>query len=371
MKKPLNKKTKKKSGKKFSFFKGNLKDWGKAIIIALAVLLFVRIFITRALTVSDSRMEKTILAGDYLYINKLKYGVRIPFTLLSIPFTDLTIPFTNIPSYLEWIQIPYTRLPGFSDISRNDLLVINYPFEEDKPIDCKTVLVKRCIALPGDTIQIFDKKIFINNNILPDDSNTVVFRYRLVTKEGIIPDKSFFDKYEISCFVNVSNRVYDINITPAQCEKLLQDTIFVHDIRLMRLDKAMLSHLFFPSNNNFSWNADYFGPLVIPKKESTAKITLQNLALYKKIIEVFENNKLEIENNKIFINDAETDRYTFKKNYYFVIDDNRDEARDSRYWGFLPEDHIIGSASFVWFSIDLNKSGLSSIRWSRMFKNLN
>src|SRR3989339_171479 len=368
MKKPQNKKNIKKSSKKISFFKGSFKDWSKAIIIALVVLLFVRIFITRALTVSDSRMEKTVLAGDYLYINKLKYGVRIPITPLSIPFTDLTIPFTHAPSYLDWIQIPYLRLPGFSDIGRNDLLVVNNPFEQDKPIDCKITLVKRCIALPGDTLQIFDKKIFINNQIHQDDSNTVVFRYRFVTKDRKIPDKNFLEKYGISNTFNISERVYDINITPAQSDKLLEDTNIVHDVRLMRLEKEILSHLFFPSNNKYNWNADYFGPLTIPKKETTVKITLQNIPLYRKIIETYENNKLEIENNKIFINDAETDRYTFKQNYYFVIDDNRDEARDSRYWGFLPEDHIIGSASFVWFSIDLNKSGLSSIRWSRIFK---
>ncbi|MBI5219441.1 MAG: signal peptidase I [Bacteroidia bacterium] len=358
----------KNAGKK-SDRKKSLKDWLNAVLIALLILLFFRIFIGQSVTIPSSRMEKSVMTGDHLFINKLKYGTRLPITLLTIPFTDNTIPFTEAPSYLGWIQLPYFRLPGFSKIKRNDLVAFNYPYENDVPVDFKTVYVKRCIALPGDSLIIYNKNIFINQIQLQTDSENVQYRYRVVVKKGKSPGKDFWGKYEISEGGFITDYVYDYNITLKNAARIEKDSM-ITDVRLLRQNPGQSSKIYFPNDAFFNWNPDYFGPVKIPRAKDTLSLSIKNLPVYRRIIEVYEKNKMEVSDEKILINDAETYSYVVKQNYYFVLDDNRDDAKDSRYWGFLPEDHIIGKASFVWFSFDKNKSGFGNIRWSRFFKSL-
>jgi signal peptidase I len=361
-----------KSPKKGSGKKGGkrpIKEWIKAVLIALLIFLFFKIFMGQSITVQSSRMEKTIYNGDHIFINKLALGARMPITLLSFPFTDNTMPFSSIPSFLDWIQLPCMRIPGYSSIKRNDLLVFNYPYENDVPIDMKTAYVKRCMGLPGDSMRIYDKKVFLNNKELPVDSACIQYRYRVVTKKGTAPLKTFWEKFEIYEGGFVTNQVYDFIISLKNAALLEKDSL-ITDVRTLKLDNEQASKIYFPNDLEYRWNLDYFGPIRVPEKNDTIKLTKNNIAVYKRIIETYEKNKLVIEGNRIMINDVESFQYVFKQNYYFVLDDNRDDAKDSRYWGFLPEDHIIGKASFVWFSFAANKSGFNKVRWSRIFKGL-
>lgn len=361
--KPKKKPAGKKGGRK------SLREWLKAIVIALLILFIFKTFIGQSITVQSSRMEKSVYNGDHIYINKLALGARLPLTLLSIPFTDNTLPFTSIPSYFDWIELPCFRIPGYSDVKRNDLLVFNYPYENDVPIDMKTQYVKRCMGLPGDSIRIYDKKVFLNNKELSVDSSNIQYRFRVVTKKGTAPLKTFWDKFEICEGGFVTNQVYDFIISLKNAALLEKDSM-ITNVRSLKLDNEQASKIYFPNDITYRWNLDYFGPVRVPKKNDTIAITLKNLPVFRRIIETYEKNKLIIEENRIMINDVEAIKYIFKQNYYFVLDDNRDDAKDSRYWGFLPEDHIIGKASFVWFSFAKNKSGFSKVRWSRIFKGL-
>lgn len=361
--KPKKKPAGKKGGRR------SLKDWAKAVFIALLILLVYRTFIGQSFTVSSSRMEKTILSGDHIYINKLSLGARMPVTLLSVPFTDNTLPFSGIPSFLDWITLPVMRVPGFSHVKHNDMLVFNYPFENDVPTDMKSRYVKRCVALPGDSIRIYNKTVFLNNMQVAVDSQAQQFRYRVVFNDSVTIDNSFWDAYDINEGNIMAERVYDCDITLHQAAVLEKDSN-IANVRPMKLDNEKSSKIYFPNDDNYRWNTDYFGPVKIPRENDTALLTIKNLPLYRRIIETYEKNKIEVINNRILINDTETKFYVFKQNYYFVLDDNRDNAKDSRFWGFLPEDHIIGKASFVWFSFNKVRGGSGKIRWNRIFKGL-
>lgn len=363
IKKTVKKSLGKKSGHK------SAKDWVKAIVIALLLLLVFRTFIGQSFTVTSSRMEKAVMSGDHVYINKLSLGARMPVTILTIPFTENTLPFSSIPSFFDWITLPVMRIPGYSHVKHNDMLVFNYPYENDVPVDMKTRYVKRCVALSGDSIRIYNKTIFLNNVQIQSDSNNIQFRYRIVFKKGSIVTDKFWEKYNINEGNLSAERVYDCDVTLNQAYTLEQDSM-ITDVRPLKLDKDQGSTIYFPNNEKFNWNTDFFGPVKVPKKKDSVLLTIKNIPIYRRIIETYEKNKLEVTDKQIMINDVETRYYVFKQNYYFVLDDNRDDAKDSRFWGFLPEDHIIGKASFIWFSFNNSKSGSGKVRWNRIFKRL-
>ncbi|MGQ9848077.1 MAG: signal peptidase I [Bacteroidales bacterium] len=344
--------------KKSTIFFSN--SWIKAFFIALAILWIIRTFLFEFAIVNDNKMENSLYPGDIIYINKLTPGPRMPITLLSIPFFGNKFPFTTIPSYIDLIELPYFRI-NIKNIKRNDIIAFNYPIESDPPIDKKTVLFKRCIALPGDTLNIHDKKIFINNLLLSDNPNCK-FRYRLVSTAPL--DSTFFAKYQISeHFYIAKPNIYDIHTTKNFADSIAKDSLIkkIHILKILDLPKFTK---IFPYSPYFSWSTDYFGTIIIPKKGDKITLTSKNIYFYKDIIEKYENNNLEIIQDTIFkINNNITKVYCFKYNYYFVLDDNRDCAKDSRYWGFLPETHIIGKAAFVLFNVG-SKS-------SRFFKLLN
>ncbi len=336
-----------------------LKKWIRAIIIALFLVLFIRVFIFESYIVKNDNMSKTIEKGDYVFVNKLSFGARFPVTILTFPFIK------NL--YVDWIQIPYFRIPGFSNIKHNDIIAINYPLQFDLPIDKRKIIFARCVALPGDTIEFNEKKIVCPKKNIDKNIKTLKFVYRVVTN-GTLLDSLKLAEINIFNYKTIyNNKVFDLFATNKQIAEIKKMSN-VKNIRKLQDYKGEKTTYIFPQSDFFAWNKDNFGPLQIPQKGDTVYLNYKNIDLYKNIIDNYENNNLEIYNQKIYINDKETQKYIVKQNYYFVVGDNRDNANDSRYWGFLPESHIIGKASFVWISYDRNRS---KIRWNRIFKTIN
>lgn len=344
----MKKANKRVSSKKNKFTK---QEWLKAFIIALLLILLLRVFAFQFYVMPDSKMESTLYTGDYIIINKLSFGAR-----LTIPFFNDTID----------NSFKYFRFFGFSDISRNDIVLFNYPAESGVSVSNKALLLKRCVAIPSDTLNIVDKKVFVNGTCV-DLLNNNKYRYRITSKKELTDD--FYNKYLINEGGNIdSSLVYDFFINKKTAEELLKDSL-IKKVYLIKLQRNAKSNLFFPQSKNFNWNLDYFGPILVPAKGKSINLNLSNLDIYRNIIEVYENNKLEIKDKKIFINDSLATKYTFKKDYYFMLDDNRDNGKDSRYWGFVPESYVIGKASFVLFSIGSNNKEKYFI-WNRIFKML-
>lgn len=350
--------------KKKSFFK----DWIKAIIIALILLWLSSVFIIQIYPVSGSFMSSTLVPGDFIVVNKLKYGPRFPVTPLSLPLIGDKMPFSGKNNYLDWIQLPGYRLPGFSEPKHNDIVFFNYPQESEKPIDRRTRYAKRCIGLPGDTIKIDKKKVFVNQKPAPL-SEHMQFAYRVIAKPKSI-NRELLRNLNISEGNLVSDAgVYRLYLTDKQADTISK-LPFVNQIRIETSERGFGEPLVFPQHPSIAWNLDNFGPVIVPGKNISIKLNHKNIAIYKQLI-VLEKNNVETEGNKIVINGAETSEYTFKSNYYFVIDDNRDNSKDSRYWGFLPENHIIGKTNLIAFSLNKRNEGLSLIRWKRFFKKIN
>lgn len=288
--------------------------------------------------VTDSRMEGNIHNGDRILVNKLKLGARLPITLLSVPFTQKL--------WLEAIQLPYLRLPGLRNVRRNDKIVFNYPRESDKPIDKKTMMVKRCIALPGDTLLVENKEVFINS-VLLDCGQNIEFLYRVVS-DGTMLDYDILKDYHIADIKMVADiGIFDLIMSTETAETILSEPI-IRSVRELKLIRGNTSREYFPASGFFNWNRDFFGPLVVPKKGVTAFVNHRNIYLYKRIIEVFEGKEVIAKLEDVYINGEKINEYTFEKDYYFVLDDNRDNSNDSRQWGFVPKDHIIGVAGIKW-----------------------
>jgi signal peptidase I len=339
-----------------------LREWLRILLIAIGALWLLRVFVMQSYMVPDTRMEKNLLQGDYVLITKTGFGARLPITVLSIPFLDQYLPFTTVNSWVDWIQLPVMRMPGFTDIEKGDLLLINYPLINDVPLDKKDMVLKRCIGLPGDTIAITDKKIFLNGILFPDPPGTK-YRYRVVGTGPL--SAGFLKKLGITEGALLAPpAVYDLYIDRITAEILQKDTT-IRQATPVKMARGLASIPYFPLIENFGWNLDYFGPLYIPAKGDTLHINLNNIALYKKIIEVYEENTVTIGPDTVLINDKPAPWYIVRKNYYFVMDDNRDLGRDRRNWGFLPEDHIVGKAAMIWFSY-----GPEGFRWDRTMKTI-
>ncbi|MCK9423072.1 MAG: signal peptidase I [Bacteroidales bacterium] len=380
-----------------------LREWVDAIIFAVIAASIIRIFLIEAYTIPTSSMEKTLLVGDYLFVSKVSFGPKVPNTPIAFPFVHHTLPLTeSTKSYLEWIKLPYYRFPGLSDIKNMDVVVFNYPdgdtlssklqsnvsyyqlvrqFGRDavwnnkeyfgeiiaRPVDKRENFIKRCIGIPGDTITIIDRTVLINGK--PEQNpGKRQFKYVLKTDGSPINQKNF-EKLDITEKITTDNNgIYELTLSDAAIEKLRQYSNVV-SIQPVCMPKGSWTPDIFPFDSAYRWNVDNFGPLWIPKKGVTIPIDLVNINLYKRIIGVFEGNDLKIRDGKIFINGKESRNYTFKMNYYWMMGDNRHNSMDSRYWGFVPEDHIVGKAVFVWLSLDPDKSLLDGkIRWSKLLR---
>ncbi|MCX6286080.1 MAG: signal peptidase I [Bacteroidetes bacterium] len=379
-----------------------VREWTDAIIFAVIAASIIRIFFFEAYTIPTSSMEKTLLVGDYLFVSKVSFGPKVPNTPLSFPFVHHTLPLTeSTKSYLEWIRLPYYRFPGLSSIKNMDVVVFNYPdgdtlstklqstmsyyqlvrqYGRDavwnnkqsigdiiaRPVDKRENFIKRCVGIPGDSIQIIDRKVFING-IEEQNPGNRQFKY-IVRTDGNPINTRNLEKLGITEPPQIyNNGDYELTLSDESLEGIRQFSN-VKSIEPVITPKGFWDPNIFPFDSTHRWNVDNFGPIWVPKAGMTVKINSTTIMLYKRIIDVFEGNDLQIHDGKIFINGKESDSYTFRMNYYWMMGDNRHNSMDSRYWGFVPEDHVVGKASFVWLSIDPNKSLFDGkIRWSKLF----
>ena len=386
--------------------KSATREWIDAIIFAVIAASIIRIFLIEAYTIPTSSMEKTLLVGDYLFVSKLSYGPKVPNTPIAFPFVHHTLPLTETTkSYLEWIKLPYYRFPGMAKVKSMDVVVFNYPdgdtlstkFQSNmsyyqlvrqfgrsavwnnkeyfgdiiaRPVDKRENFIKRCIGTGGDTVRIVNRVVYINGK--PEQNpGKRQFKYLVKTNGDPINQKNF-EKLDITETPQIYNDgTYELTLSDQAIEKLRQYSNVV-SIEPMIITSDYWDPNLFPYDSAYRWNVDNFGPIWVPKAGVTIPINMSNLSLYQRIIEVFEGNKLVIKDGKIFINGKEAKEYTFKMDYYWMMGDNRHNSMDSRYWGFVPQDHIVGKAVFVWLSLDPNKSIFDGkIRWSKLFRFVN
>lgn len=364
-------------------------EWTSSILFAIVAATIVHTYFIQPFTIPSSSLEKSLLVGDFLFVSKFHYGARVPMTTVAAPMVHDTIPKLGIKSYLfddhkgsnSWknkLQLPYLRLPGFEDIKRNDIVVFNQPadtlldmndFHPDrnyyKPIDKKTNLVKRCVGIAGDTLEVRDGFVYINGkkNELPDRAH-LQFSYFVQPKTNQFNPKFLKDRYDITDgfgIINEQNTYYFSAISDEALAKF-KNHPNVASITPNIKEKGVRDPNVFPHDPNYNWNIDQFGPLYIPEEGKTIKINLDNLPLYKRVITEYEGNTLEVKGNQILINGKVTDQYTFKQNYYWMMGDNRHNSIDARAWGFVPFDHVVGKPVFIWMSWDG-----ASPRWERFF----
>lgn len=341
------------------------REWMDAIIFAVIAATIIRTFFIEAYTIPTPSMEKSLLVGDFLFVSKVSYGARVPMTPLSFPFAHHTMPVFGGKSYLEWIKIGYHRLPGFGHVKRGDCVVFNWPAEnEGRPIDKKENYIKRCIGEAGDTITIRERQVYINSTIFtnPEFSQS---SYHVVT-DGTGFSENAISRLGLRDGEAISPVEFNFHLTNKEADEM-KAFGNVKRIDANTVPKDVYQDFIFPFDSKYHWNVDNFGPLYIPKKGATIKIDTSNISVYRKVIGEYEQNKLEERNGQIIVNGQPITSYTFKLNYYFMMGDNRHNSADSRFWGFVPEDHIVGKAVFIWMSWDTNGTFLNKIRWKRLF----
>lgn len=367
--------------------KSKAREWWDAVLFAVVAATLIRWLIMEAYTIPTPSMENSLLVGDFLFVSKFHYGTRTTTTPLQIPLTHQKIWFTNIPSYVEWIKLPQYRLPGFSEVKRNDVVVFNVPpklLNEgiDYPVDLKTNYIKRCVAIPGDILTIKDQQIFVNGepSANPEEMQhsytmitTAVVNERNFVKMDLDPD-DYQPAYQIGNTKQVAYRVF---LSKEKYDAIMANkpAFIVSLKRDARDEKDALPvstyHQSFGAakKTSMNWSQDNFGPLWIPQEGKTITINDSTIALYGNAIVSYDHNEdARIEKGKLIIDGKEVTEYTFKQNYYFMMGDNRHNSLDSRYWGFVPEDHIVGKAFFIWLSLNKDGGLVDKIRWSRFFK---
>jgi signal peptidase I len=340
-------------------------SWFKALFIAILILLALRTFFVQSIIIQNSTMSGNLLPGDWVVINKAAYGSRMPITMFSVPFSPLRVNNNSPKLYSAIVALPYFRLSGYSPIHNNDIVAFNYPDAENTPVDKKIVYAKRCVAIPGDTIKILNNQLLVNDFKI--DIDNLQFLYRLKVK-GKNLKQSTVEKYNINEGGAINNfGEYDVFISNKQAEELRMEpgiAMVSKERKLQDYDKGLV----YPHDEKLNWTLDNYGPYIIPKAGTGIPITKNNVSLYRDILEKFEKCIVTLDGDKVLINNNLLNSYFFKYNYYFVLDDNRDNAKDSRLWGLLPETHIIGKIAFIASSFDPSKKGISKIRWSRTLK---
>lgn len=405
---------KKRHGKNSSFV-----EWLDALIFAVIVVSLINIFLFQNYRIPTPSMEKSLLVGDHLFVSKLAYGPRMPNTPVAFPFTQHTMPLTNGKSWSDIVHWPYKRLKGTGTVKNNDPIVFNFPagdtvvLEEQatsyyeivrrrarefqdrdrfdgtkrpqsyymqaarkevrerntiiyRPVDRRDNYVKRCIGIPGDTVTISSGNVYVNGKLIPDNGAQQL-NY-VVNTNGTTINPKAFEKLGISRTDQnmISGSAYFLPLTKGNAEAISKFAN-VKEVAPYTMRAGNYEPHIFPHNPNFKWNDDNFGPLWIPEKGATVQLDTSNLPLYERIIDVYEDNDLRVDGSTIYINGNPADSYTFKMDYYWMMGDNRHNSADSRYWGFVPEDHIVGKPKFIWLSVDKEASGLNKIRWNRMF----
>ena len=409
-----------------------LMSWVDALVFALVAVYFINLFFFQNYVIPSSSLEKSLLTGDYLFVSKLSYGPRIPQTPLTMPLTQHTLPIIKTKSYIEFPHWDYRRVKGLGNVKLNDIVVFNYPsgdtivteeryqaadyytmvysfgqqiFQEQsrqqvnpanlnrqeqldyfktiynigrnyivnnpneygsidsRPTDRRENYVKRCVGLPGQTLQIKNRTVYLDGkaNKEPD---YVQYTYYVKLKQNL-PDDVLKDLGISMEDMTSLNQNGFMPLTKAAAKTLSGRKDLVESIRLNT--DATTGDLY-PLNAVTGWTRDNYGPVWIPKKGKTLKLTMDNIAVYERPIRVYEGNDLEVKHGQIYINGKLANRYTFKMDYYWMMGDNRHNSADSRYWGFVPEDHIVGKPVFIWWSSDPDRRGFNGVRWSRLFR---
>ena len=404
--------------------------WVDAIVFALVAVYFINLFFFQNFVIPSSSLEKSLLTGDYLFVSKLSYGPRIPQTPLTMPLTQHTMPVLNIKSYIEVPHWDYRRVKGLGNVQLNDIVVFNYPsgdslvneqrwaaadyyqmvysygkqlYDQANPpvnLDSMTLLqqrdyfayiyalgrayivqnpneygdiisrptdrrenyVKRCVGLPGQTLQIKNRIIYLDGKPNKEPDNVQYTYY--VKLKNMLPEELLTELGITQEDLQSLNTSGVMPLTAKAAKALAARKDLVESVKLNT--DAPTGDLY-PLNANTGWTRDNYGPIWIPKKGATVKLSLANLPLYERPIRVYENNKLEVRNGQIYINDKPANSYTFKMDYYWMMGDNRHNSADSRYWGFVPEDHVVGKPIFIWWSHDVDHPGFKGIRWKRLF----
>ena len=368
----LNYKFWKKREKKPKKKKSEVRSWIDAIGFAVIAATILRTFLIEAYTIPTSSMEKSMLIGDFLFVSKVAYGPRVPMTPIAFPLVHHTMPIGNGKSYTEAVQLPYHRMKGLGKIERNDCVVFNWPAETlGRPVDKKENYVKRCVGIPGDKIELIDAQLMVNDAPQEEpEGMKKQWHYNVSTKGTGLNPNILYEKYDITEGGYGRNKnEYNLTLTN-ESRDAIQNFTNVTSVKRQYEKGGIYADYIFPHDKNFKWNVDNFGPITVPATGETVSITTENLSLYKDIIERYENNKLEVVAGEIYINDKVATTYTFAMDYFWMMGDNRHNSADSRFWGFVPENHIVGKALFVWMSWDKNAKGLKKIRWNRLFSSV-
>ena len=361
--------------------KSPAREWFDSILFAVVAATLIRWLFFEAFTIPTPSMENSLLVGDFLFVSKLHYGTRTPKTPLQVPLTHQTIWGTNIPSYTSLIQLPQYRLPGFSEVKRGDVVVFNYPPELQHPVDLKTNYIKRCVGIPGDKIEVRDLQVYANGQAM-ENPPRMENEYFVATTTAVNEEKVFRENgiSEFNSFTDGENDTIKGNeqmgylvFTTTEIAAKLKTYDFVKSITLVKTDNGITEPMLYPNSSLFKWNRDNYGPITVPKEGMTVQLTPENVAMYGPVIKNYEDNEdVVVDENSVKIGGKAITSYTFKQDYYFMMGDNRHNSADSRYWGFVPMDHIVGKAVFVWMSIDPNPTSLfNKIRWSRIFRVIN
>jgi len=353
---------------KFPYKKSATREWADAIVFAVVAATLIRTFLIEAYMIPSGSMERSLLTGDFLFVSKINYGPRLPMTPVAFPFAHHTMPVTGTKAYWDGFQMDYRRLPGLQKIKRNDVVVFNYPMEADapynRPVDKRENYIKRAIGMPGDTIAIVDAQVYVNGKkgVTPVEGQLM---YE-VTTDGTDINRDRINDMRIEGGQTNQPNQYIFYLTPSLASTI-KGWANVKEIKPIILPKNTPEPTqdIFPQGSD--WNHDNYGPIIVPHQGWTVQLDEESASFYERAITIYEGNTFEKKDGSYYINGDKADHYTFKMNYYWMMGDNRHNSLDSRFWGFVPEDHIVGKALFVWLSLDDKGSFLDKIRWNRIF----